>query len=46
MSEPFSVATSWGSVLEGKPGDILTQYGVNDYGVLDQAAFNAYYMKA
>jgi len=46
LTKPFKVHTSWGSVLEGKPGDLLTMYGPNDYGVLDQDAFKAYYIKA
>ena len=46
MSKPFKVHTSWGSELTGKPGDLLTQYDVGDYGVLDQGAFNAYYVTA
>tara|TARA_R110002020_G_scaffold417818_1_gene627071 strand:- start:34 stop:621 length:588 start_codon:yes stop_codon:yes gene_type:complete len=45
MSQPFKVNTSWAN-LDGEPGDLLTMYGPNDYGVLDQDAFNAYYIKA
>jgi hypothetical protein len=43
INEPFTVNTSWGSKLQAKPGDYLTQYGLGDYGVLDQRAKDSYY---
>ena len=44
MSQPFKVITSWAN-LDGNPGDLLTMYGPNDYGVLNQGAFDMYYNK-
>ena len=43
VDSPFVVNTSWGSELQAKSGDYLTQYGPGDYGVLDQRAKDAYY---
>ena len=45
MVDSFTVNTSWGSVLQGERGDYLTQYGVGDYGVLAQEAFDSYYIE-
>lgn len=39
-SEPFEVKVSWSEdKLQGKTGDILVEYGPNDYGVVDWEIF-------
>jgi len=39
VNEPFSVLCYQESMLEGKAGDILIQYGPNNYGIVDRDIF-------
>jgi hypothetical protein len=44
MNEPFQVKVSWSNdLLQGKIDDVLVQYGVGDYGVVDKEIFKKTY---
>lgn len=44
MSQPFEVKVAWSeSLLAGKSGDFLVQYGPNDYGVVAHDIFKETY---